>query len=304
MSRVIGRTELTMNPQVGVIFPPWFPPERLRSTALAAEESGVDQLWLWEDCFKEGGVAAASAVLAWTERLKVRIGLMPAPLRNVALTAMEVATLDRLFPGRFQPVVGHGVQDWMAQSGVRSPAPVTLLREYMVALDRLLSGQRVSVAGRFVSLDGVQLDWPPDAGARVFSGGMGEHTLAMLGEVAPGVLVDSGTSPADLRGIIERIYASARAAGRSDLPEIAVYVHAVRGQDPHQRLAAAVGAATDDPDTERGLAGGAAEIADGVLRYELAGAHTVVLRPPEDEPDIEGYVAFVGTEVLPLVDEG
>jgi 5,10-methylenetetrahydromethanopterin reductase len=38
-----------------------------------------------------------------------------------------------------------------------------------------------------------------------------------------------------------------------------------------------------------------------VLRYGRAGARTVVLRPPEDEPDIEGYVAFVGAEVQPLV---
>jgi len=35
-----------MTPRVGMIFPPWFPPERLRSTAGAAEEPGVDQLWL------------------------------------------------------------------------------------------------------------------------------------------------------------------------------------------------------------------------------------------------------------------
>jgi alkanesulfonate monooxygenase SsuD/methylene tetrahydromethanopterin reductase-like flavin-dependent oxidoreductase (luciferase family) len=284
-----------------VIFPPWFPPERLRAVASAAEESGVDQLWLWEDCFKEGGVAAASAVLAWTDRVKVRIGLMPVPLRNVALTAMEITTLDRLFRGRFQAVVGHGVQDWMGQVGARSPAPVTLLREYLVALDRLLAGQRVSTDGRFVRLDDVQLDWPPQAGTHVLSGGMGERTLAMLGEVAAGVLVDSGTSPADLRAIIERVHSSARAAGRPDLPEIAVYVHAVRGPQAHERLAAAVGPASGDPDTERGLAGAAAEIAAGVLRYGQAGASTVVLRPPEDEPDIEGYVTFVGTEVRPLL---
>ena len=291
-----------MAPQVGVIFPPWFPPERLRLVAVAAEESGVDQLWLWEDCFKESGVAAASAVLAWTDRIAVRIGLMPVPLRNVALTAMEIATLDRLFPGRFQAVVGHGVQDWMGQVGARSPSPVTLLREYLVALDQLLCGQRVSTGGRFVRLDDVQLDWPPQAGTRVLSGGMGERTLAMLGEVAAGVLVDSGTSPADLRQIIERVHSSARAAGRFDLPEVAVYVHAVRGPRAHERLAAAVGPASGDPDTERGLAGAAGELAEGVLRYGQAGARTVVLRPPEDERDIEGYVTFVGAEVRPLLD--
>ena len=107
-------------PQVGVIFPPWFPPERLRSTALAAEAAGVDELWVWEDCFFESGLAAASAALAWTQRLHVRVGLLPVPLRNVAIEAMEIATVDRLFPGRFQPVVGTACSRGWVRS---APAP-------------------------------------------------------------------------------------------------------------------------------------------------------------------------------------
>jgi alkanesulfonate monooxygenase SsuD/methylene tetrahydromethanopterin reductase-like flavin-dependent oxidoreductase (luciferase family) len=54
----------------GVIFRPTQPPERLRPTARAAEAAGIDELWLWEDCFEQGGVAAAAAVLASTERLR------------------------------------------------------------------------------------------------------------------------------------------------------------------------------------------------------------------------------------------
>jgi alkanesulfonate monooxygenase SsuD/methylene tetrahydromethanopterin reductase-like flavin-dependent oxidoreductase (luciferase family) len=288
-------------PQVGVIFPPWIPPERLRPTALAAEAAGVDELWVWEDCFFESGLASASAVLAWTDRLHVRVGLLPVPLRNVALEAMEVATVDRLFPGRFQPVVGHGVQSWMAQVGARAESPLTLLREHVVALDALLAGDEVTTSGRYVSLDRVRLAWSPLRPVRTWAGGVGEKTLAMLGEVAAGVLVDSGTSPARLREIVALIDDSARAAGRADRPEVAAYVHAVRGAGARERLAAALGEPTGDLDTERGLAGDAAEIAAGVARYVAAGAGTVVLRPPEDEPDIEGYVAWVGAEVTPLV---
>ena len=58
----------------------------------------------------------------------VGIGVLPVPLRNVALTAMETATLHRLFPGRLTVGVGHGVQDWMGQVGARPESPVTLLR--------------------------------------------------------------------------------------------------------------------------------------------------------------------------------
>jgi len=56
------------------VFLPQFPPERLRGIARTADEAGLDELWLWEDCFWESGVATAAAALAWTARLRVGIG--------------------------------------------------------------------------------------------------------------------------------------------------------------------------------------------------------------------------------------
>src|SRR6266540_5106080 len=147
---------------LGVVFRPQFAPERLRGVARAADESGLEQLWLWEDCFGESGISAAAAALAWTERVRVSIGLLPVPLRNVALTAMEVATLARLFPDRVEVGVGHGVQAWMGQVGARAASPLTLLREHLTALRALLAGERVTAEGRYVRLDGVALDWPPE----------------------------------------------------------------------------------------------------------------------------------------------
>jgi alkanesulfonate monooxygenase SsuD/methylene tetrahydromethanopterin reductase-like flavin-dependent oxidoreductase (luciferase family) len=91
---------------LAAIFPPTQPPERIGEVAAAAEEAGLAQLWLWEDCFKESGIATATAMLAATRELSVGIGLLPVPLRNVALTAMEIATLARLFPGRWAPGPG------------------------------------------------------------------------------------------------------------------------------------------------------------------------------------------------------
>jgi alkanesulfonate monooxygenase SsuD/methylene tetrahydromethanopterin reductase-like flavin-dependent oxidoreductase (luciferase family) len=100
----------------GMIFQPWSAPERLRETAIAAERAELDELWVWEDCFKESGVASLVAALAATERLRVGVGILPMPLRNVALLAMEAAMIERLFPGRARFGVGHGVLDWMAQA--------------------------------------------------------------------------------------------------------------------------------------------------------------------------------------------
>src|SRR5688500_14385772 len=103
----------TTDTTVGVVFTPNSPPEQLPEVAEAAEAAGVAQLWLWEDCFFEGGFTSATAALACTERLHVGIGVLPVPLRNPALAAMEIATIARMFPGRFRPALGHGNLEWM-----------------------------------------------------------------------------------------------------------------------------------------------------------------------------------------------
>ncbi len=201
--------------RVGVVFRPQSPPEELRETVIAADKAGIDELWLWEDCFLEGGLTTSTAALAWSERLTVGIGLMPVPLRNPAVVAMEIATLARLFPGRFVPAVGHGVLEWMAQVGARAASPMTLLREYADAVRRLLHGETVSVAGRYVQLDGVALDWPPEQVPPLVVGGRGPKTVALAGQIGDGVLLDSGlVTPTYVASEAARATEAAKAAGR------------------------------------------------------------------------------------------
>ncbi|MFC6345327.1 LLM class flavin-dependent oxidoreductase, partial [Nocardioides hankookensis] len=66
----------------GVVFRPQSPPEELRAVVEHAEAAGLAELWLWEDCFLEGGLTTAAAALAWSTRLQVGIGLRPVPLRT------------------------------------------------------------------------------------------------------------------------------------------------------------------------------------------------------------------------------
>jgi alkanesulfonate monooxygenase SsuD/methylene tetrahydromethanopterin reductase-like flavin-dependent oxidoreductase (luciferase family) len=201
--------------RVGVVFRPQLPPEELRETVEAADEAGIDELWLWEDCFLEGGLTTAAAALAWSERLTVGIGLLPVPLRNPAVAAMEIATLARLFPGRFVPALGHGVLEWMAQVGARAASPMTLLREYAGAVRRLLHGETVSVTGRYVQLDDVTLDWPPEQVPPLIVGARGPKTVALAGEVGDGVLLDAWlVTPDYVAAEAVRVTGAAQAAGR------------------------------------------------------------------------------------------
>ncbi len=262
---------------LGVIFPPDLPPEQLRSVALAADESGVDELWLWEDCFKESGIACAAAVLAWTTRMQVGIGLLPVPLRNVALTAMELATLERLFPGRVLPGVGHGVLDWMAQVGARAESPMTLLGEYTTALRSLLHGEPVTTSGRYISLTDVRLDWPPSPPPPLLVGAVREKTVALAGELGDGVILTGETSLEALREAAGR-HRSARAAlGREGDGDVVVFA-VVPGR----------------PD--------AGTVAAQVTAYADAGATRIALHSiGDDVPDLADFARFVGEQVRPLV---
>ena len=91
-------------PGVGFTFTPDRPIGDLPRVAREAEELGFDQLWLWEDCFLSGGIATSATALAAGTTITVGLGIMPAVFRNVAATAMEVATLANLYPGRFRYV--------------------------------------------------------------------------------------------------------------------------------------------------------------------------------------------------------
>jgi alkanesulfonate monooxygenase SsuD/methylene tetrahydromethanopterin reductase-like flavin-dependent oxidoreductase (luciferase family) len=278
---------------LGAVFRPQLPPERLRGVARAADEAGLEQLWLWEDCFLESGIASASAALAWTERLRVGVGLLPVPLRNVALTAMEAATLHRLFPRRVMLGLGHGVQDWMGQVGARVESPVTLLREHLVALKALLRGEQVTTSGRYVQLDRVALDWPPDAAPMVYAGAVGPRSLRLTGEAADGTILTGGTSPVDVRRARELVEEGRAAEGRTGPHEVVVYLHAATGPGAVERQ--------DGETQEYRVAGDAEAIAAAVQSLAEAGADTVILQPTGDEPDPEGFVRFTAEQVRPLV---
>lgn len=249
---------------VGVVFRPQQPPEELEAVVRFADQAGVPELWLWEDCFLEGGLTTATASLAWSNGLRVGIGLLPVPLRNPAVVAMELATLERLWPGRVLPTLGHGILDWMAQVGAGVDSPMTLLREHANAVRDLLDGHRVDTAGRYIRLDGVALDWPPSTRPPLLIGARGERTIRLAGEVCDGVLLDSVTDPATVRRARELVDEARAQSGRTGRAVVTAYTQV----DPAQA------------DGEL-----ATQVAERVAVLEEAGADTVVLQGTGERPD-------------------
>jgi alkanesulfonate monooxygenase SsuD/methylene tetrahydromethanopterin reductase-like flavin-dependent oxidoreductase (luciferase family) len=262
---------------LAAIFPPRAP-EQIGQVARAAEQAGLAQLWIWEDCFKESGIATATAMLATTSRITVAIGLLPVPLRNVALTAMEISTLARLFPDRLTVGIGHGVQDWMGQAGAKAASPMTLLREYTTALSALLRGERVTTRGQYVRLDDVALDFPPLIVPPLLVGGIGPRTVSLAGELADGLIMPGGMSADDVRSAVRLFHGARpeRTAGSRGPGDVVVFV-AVPAESPARDIAATVN------------------------EYGAAGATHVAVLPAEDDADVARFAGVLGREVNPLI---
>jgi alkanesulfonate monooxygenase SsuD/methylene tetrahydromethanopterin reductase-like flavin-dependent oxidoreductase (luciferase family) len=190
---------------IGIMFRREHAPETLPDFARKAEEVGFDELWVVEDCFYASGIASAATALACTNSITVGLGIMPAVVRNPVFAAMEIATLARLYPGRFLPGFGHGVADWMRQIGAFPKSQLRALEEVVVTIQALLTGDQVTFTGQHVRLDHAQLVHPPDQVPPISLGVIGPKSLALSGRVAEGTILSEYSNPAYVSWAQEQI---------------------------------------------------------------------------------------------------
>ncbi|MEU0250773.1 LLM class flavin-dependent oxidoreductase [Streptomyces sp. NPDC006235] len=275
------------NLRIGVMYDRDWAPEGLPGFARDVEALGVDDLWVVEDLGWNGGISAASLALGATERLRVGIGIMPAPLRSPALLAMELATLTRVFPGRLVAGIGHGVPEWMASVGVAARSPLALLEETISSVRALLRGERVELEGREVRLADIRLVHPPVEPPPVVAGVVRPRSLELSGRVADGTLIAEGHGPHDVesaRALVDKGGASADHA-------LTVLAFCSVGDDAEQ-VARALRPCVEghgawlgrSPEQVFTVSGTADEAAERVRELEAAGAGTVVLRMVGHEP--------------------
>ena len=224
-------------PAFGVIFHPKFPPETLADYARRAEAAGFDELWLWDDCFLPGALTSAAIALSATQRLKVGIGLLPAPAYNPLFVAMELTTLARAFPNRILPGFGHGVGSWMTQIGAAPKSSLKTLAEMVTAVRQLLGGQLVTTQGEHVNLDQVQMQLVPAYTPPLYVGAMRAKSLRLAGRVGDGTILTGMSSPAYVRWAREQILAGMAEAGRQQ-HRLVVYLDVKVGPDSRAARAA------------------------------------------------------------------
>jgi 5,10-methylenetetrahydromethanopterin reductase len=328
---------VTDDRRLGILLLSTTAPERLPELAGLCEELGFDEVWLAEDYFFYGGFTAAGQVLRATNRIRVGLGVMSCVARHPAAAAMEIASLDRSFPGRFLPGIGHGVPAWVRQMGLTPRSPMRALEEAVTGLRTVLTSREpYTTEGEYFTFRDVALVHPPLTDVPLYLGVIGAKGCELAGRIADGNVVsvlapteyvtwaralgrkgmsDAGRTgsfslPTYVLAAVDQDRARARAAVKQSL---AFYLDAVGPtpltgsigiNDEVARLIAAGGAGAvldgmpDEWVDVLAVSGTPDEAAGRIEAYWAAGADCVVLSPqPPDS--VEAQLKLIAAEVMP-----
>ena len=147
-----------------------------------------------------------AAALQATERIRLGPLIENPVMRQPAVIAGSIATVDELAPGRAW--LGMGVGDTAVRLMGKRPATVAELADSVRVIRKLLAGERVEVgAARPASLRHA-------AHVPVWIAAGGPRTLRMAGAVADGVFIRAGVHRANLAHAVGLVRQGAEEAGR------------------------------------------------------------------------------------------
>ena len=199
----------------------------LRAMAIAAEDDGLDSVWLADHLiFREGdettGIHEAwtvlTAVAAITTRVQIGPLVLALPFRNPALTAKMASTLQVLSGGRFMLGIGGGWREdeYRSYGYEFPPASVRLHQlEEVVQICRLMwTEPHPTFRGEYFAIDDAAATPRPDVVPPICIGAKGERiALPVVGRCAD--MWNTGfSSDEDWRRKRAIVDAAAEAAGR------------------------------------------------------------------------------------------
>jgi probable F420-dependent oxidoreductase len=200
----------------------------IAAIARAAEEAGFDSLWFGDHLLYRGdGRPERAPWDAWTilaglatvtERVTIGPLVACAAFRQPGLLARTAAAVDELSGGRLVVALGAGWNEAEFRAfGVPSDRLVSRFEESFEIIRRLLSGERVTYAGRFHRVEDAVLLPPPARRPPLMIGSNGRRMLAItLPHVdAWNTWYDAyGNTPAGFTTLNRRIDDAAADAGR------------------------------------------------------------------------------------------
>ena len=178
-----------------------------------ADRCGYTDAWSYES-FSSDAFAPIAAAAMLTDRMRFGCAIIPVFTRPAPLIAMSAVTVNELAGGRF--ILGLGistpniVEQWM---GVPFNKPVTQVRETVEALRAIFKGEKVTMRGAKVKMDGFRLDLPITNPPKIYLGAQGAKMLRIAGEIGDG-LITNFITPETVGPMLDHTREGMRAAGK------------------------------------------------------------------------------------------
>ena len=177
------------------------------SWAQVAEEVGFDIVGIADSQSLYRDVYMCLALCAaHTEKVRLGPRVINPLTRHPAIAAGAAATLDELAPGRTMLGIGTG-DSAVLNLGLR-PSTRARLRAYVLTIRELLEVGESEWQGRLVRLAWRQKKVP------IYLAASGPKMLQLAGEIADGVIINTGLTPDIVRNSIAQVQIGAAAAGR------------------------------------------------------------------------------------------
>lgn len=170
------------------------PLSHLVELAREGEARGVSQLWVTDNLRSRQSYVTLAA-MACNLQIKLGTAVTVQYFRNPVDLADSVATLSELMEGR-ELSIGLGRGNPRIPRLVRTPRPVSILRETAQTLRRLLNGEGICFADYPALLDyyhfnpaaTFQLNFSPSSPVSIYCGSNGPRGLAVGGGVMDGLI--------------------------------------------------------------------------------------------------------------------
>jgi phthiodiolone/phenolphthiodiolone dimycocerosates ketoreductase len=208
----------------------WFPGS-IWTPDLVAQAASQPSPHVWFDPVPV--IAAAAQV---TTDVTLGLGVTDLVRRHPASLAQTALTLDHLTGGRFVLGVGTGEALNLAPYGLTNERPLARLEEGLRIMRMLFaSTEPVDFEGEFFRLSAAPLGLAPfgDAPPPIWVAAHRPRGLAVAGRLADGWLPVC-TDPEEYAGMLARVRAAAREAGRPDAVTAALYARVILGESAEE----------------------------------------------------------------------
>jgi 1,4-dihydroxy-2-naphthoate octaprenyltransferase len=187
--------------------------------ARRARDAGLDSIWIHDSYFERDAITYGSAIAGALatdpdSQFRVALGAVNPYTRHPVVLAMTGSALDELLPERIVMGLGTGLPLRLKQMGIpySQDEAVATVSAAMDELRTLWAGERVPSGTP--GLPPIQPMFPPVHRIPLFIAAYRKEFVELAGQKADGYLARPCESIPSLCGILERVRASATAAGR------------------------------------------------------------------------------------------